>query len=281
MKKLLLTLVICMFAFGMAYAQDPGDQDSIIIETLTVPLGTDSIYVWMYAVTDDSVFYYNIPLRFTSSGEGIHFSHISYYSLLLQWDDTYDSFLVDQDFLRMFAFADLYGEDNPSLNTLGNRLHIMNLVFAVDPGTVDQVVSIDTTHDSVNGSFLFGLIDGVVSFIPAFVPGEIIYGNPTGIGDDPIELPTEIALRQNYPNPFNPETNINFELPASQDVSLEVYNILGQNVKSLANGVYDAGYHTVSWNGTNNNGENVPSGIYFYSLKTADFSKTNKMMLIR
>ncbi len=279
MKKLLLILVICTFAFGMAYADDPGTQDSVIIQTTVAPMGTETIYVWMYAVTDDSVFFYNIPLSITSTGQGIHFDHVAYFSLLLQWDDTYDSFLVDENYLRMIAWADIGGDDNPSLHTLGARLHVMNLVFTVDPGSESQVVSIDTTYDPVNGSLLFGLEGGVNEFVPAFVPGEIMYGALDA--DDPIELPTEIALRQNYPNPFNPETNINFELPASQDVSLEVYNILGQNVKSLANGVYEAGYHTVSWNGTNNSGENVPSGIYFYSLKTADFSKTNKMMLIR
>ena len=115
-----------------------------------------------------------------------------------------------------------------------------------------------------------------------FVPGHIKFGDPVVGVDDPIvEIPTEFALDQNYPNPFNPETKMSFDLPKAQNVSLEVYNLLGQHVKTLANGMYDAGSHTVSWNGTNKSDEDVPSGIYFYSLRTEEFSKTNKMMLIR
>ncbi len=282
MKKLMLALAVCLFSFGMANADDPGAQDSLIVQITEVDTSATEIYVWMYALTDDSVFYYNCPLRFTTDGEGINFSHVSYFSLLLAWDDTFDSLLIDQDFLRMFGWADISGGDNPPLLTNGARLHILNLVFTVDPVAVDQYVHIDTTNDPINGSLLFGLIGGVESFVPAFVPGYIKFGDPISGIEDPIaELPSEFALKQNYPNPFNPDTKLSFDLPQAQNVSLEVYNLLGQHVKTLANGMYDAGSHTVSWNGTNNNGEDVPSGIYFYSLRTEEFSKTNKMMLIR
>lgn len=282
MKKLLLALAVCLFTFGMANAQDPGDPDSMIIQVTQVPNTDTVIFVWVYMTTDDSVFFYTSPLRFEATGEGITYSYTSYFSLLLTWDDVFDSFLVAEDFLRMVAWADIGGPDNFPLLTDNARVHVFNLVFDVDPIAQDQCVFIDTTHDPVNGSLLFGLIGGVESFTPVFVAGRIEFGEcQTGVDDPIAELPTEFALEQNYPNPFNPATNLPFDLPKAQNVSLNVYNILGQHVKTLANGVYGAGSHTVSWNGTNGKGEDVPSGIYFYSLRTEEFSKTNKMMLIR
>jgi len=282
MKKLLLVVAACLFIFGVANAQDPGLQDSVIIQTVDVAPGTDSIYVWIWSFTDDSVAFYNMPMTFTASGSGINFEHMSYYPPLTLWEETFDSLLVPEGFLRMVAWNDLGGpETEPPLNTNGVRHHTWNIVFSVDPGADDpQVVDIDTTYDPVNGEFIFGLVGGVVQFTPAFVPGAIHYG-VLGTDDDPLDIPTEFALKQNYPNPFNPSTNMLFDLPKAQNVTLEVFNILGQHVKTLANGMYEAGSYTVSWNGTNGNGEDVPSGIYFYSLRTEEFSKTNKMMLIR
>jgi hypothetical protein len=281
MKKLLLALVVCLFTFGMANAQDPGDPDSMIIEITEVPVTDTTIFVWVYMTTDDSVFFYTSPLRFSATGEGITYSHTSYFSLLLTWDDVFDSFLVAEDFLRMVGWADTGGPDNYPLLTDNDRVHVFSLVFNVDPIAEDQWVYIDTTYDQVNGSLLFGLKGGTIGFTPVFMPGHIKFGDPTGIEDDPSVIPTEFALKQNYPNPFNPDTKMSFDLPKGQNVSLQVYNILGQHVVTLASGMYEAGSHTVSWNGTNGRGENVPSGIYFYSLRTEEFSKTNKMMLIR
>jgi len=281
MKKLLLALAVCLFTFGMANADDPGDQDSVIIQTIDVAVGTDTAYVWLWSVTDDSVVFYNMPLTFTASGTGINFEYVAYYPPLTQWEETFDSLLVPEGFLRMVAWNDLGGADEPPLHTNGVRHHTWNLVFSIDANATNpQVVDIDTTYDNINGEFIFGLVGGVEQWTPGFIPGAIHYG-VTGIDDDLDNIPTEFALKQNYPNPFNPDTKLLFDLPKAQNVSLDVYNILGQHVINLASGMYDAGRYTISWNGTNSNGEDVPSGIYFYSLRTAEFAKTNKMMLIR
>jgi hypothetical protein len=85
----------------------------------------------------------------------------------------------------------------------------------------------------------------------------------------------------NYPNPFNPETEISFSLPERTQVSLIIYNILGERVKTLVNGEVDAGTHTVSWNGKDEAGKQVASGIYFYRLKTETFDQTKRMVLMK
>jgi len=93
-------------------------------------------------------------------------------------------------------------------------------------------------------------------------------------------IPTAFALLGNYPNPFNPATNIAFALPENGSVSLKIYNIAGQLVKSYE-GYYEAGNHTITWDGTNLNGENVASGIYFYRLLAGSFSATKKMVMTK
>ena len=94
-------------------------------------------------------------------------------------------------------------------------------------------------------------------------------------------VPTVFALKQNYPNPFNPSTTITYDVPEDTKLNLTIYNLLGQKVKTLYSGNQLAGtYHTI-WNGTNERGQSVASGIYFYRLETKSFVKTQKMLLIK
>jgi len=105
---------------------------------------------------------------------------------------------------------------------------------------------------------------------------------PTGIGDHiPGEPVAGFTLQQNYPNPFNPATTIIFTLPAAEQVTLKVYNLLGQEVKTLLSGFLSSGKHEAEWNGTDGNNVEVPSGIYLYRLETRYFSESGKMVLIR
>ncbi len=89
------------------------------------------------------------------------------------------------------------------------------------------------------------------------------------------------ALNGNYPNPFNPETTISFSVKETSPVAIEIYNVKGQLVKTLVNEVKASGNHTVVWNGKDNNGRNVTSGVYFYKMNTGKFSSTKKMILMK
>jgi hypothetical protein len=94
-------------------------------------------------------------------------------------------------------------------------------------------------------------------------------------------LPTGFNLSQNYPNPFNPETRIEFSLPHTGQVTIEIYNILGQKVKTLVNERLSAGKKTVTWDGTDDSGALVSSGVYLYRIKPGDFVEAKKMVLLR
>ncbi len=94
-------------------------------------------------------------------------------------------------------------------------------------------------------------------------------------------LPADYALFQNHPNPFNPETDILFQLPIASHVVLKVYDALGQEVRTLADAPYAAGYHQVRWDGKDDNGQPSSSGTYFLNLKAGDFFQKMKMSLVR
>ncbi|HEX9916422.1 MAG TPA: T9SS type A sorting domain-containing protein [candidate division Zixibacteria bacterium] len=105
----------------------------------------------------------------------------------------------------------------------------------------------------------------------------------TGVEDDDQEsnIPSEFALAQNYPNPFNAETAIEYSLVRNCQVKLVIYNILGQEVKTLVNEQQTVGRKKVIWDGKNQNGETVSSGIYFYRIQAEGFVQSKKMLLLK
>jgi len=113
---------------------------------------------------------------------------------------------------------------------------------------------------------------------------------PTGIGDDGGEnisgsrIPRGFLLRQNFPNPFNPSTTIQFELDAVKaqaDVDLSIYSLRGKRVRTLVSGTLDKGSHVVHWDGTDDRGTPLPSGVYIYRLAIGGDNSTRKMLLVR
>jgi hypothetical protein len=92
---------------------------------------------------------------------------------------------------------------------------------------------------------------------------------------------SSFEMKQNSPNPFNPETAIKFNLPAASRVRLNVYNILGQVVRTLVDEELTAGAHSVIWDGKNGHGSDVASGVYFYRIKAGNFESTMRMTLLR
>jgi len=98
---------------------------------------------------------------------------------------------------------------------------------------------------------------------------------------DEVVIPQTTKLTGNYPNPFNPTTTIAFDLARTGHVTLDIYNIKGQKVRSLANNVMEAGQHTVVWNGADDAGHSVSSGVYFYRMTTVGHSQMKKMLLLK
>ena len=96
-----------------------------------------------------------------------------------------------------------------------------------------------------------------------------------------IALPTSYALHNNYPNPFNPVTNILYDIPELTDVKLEIFNVMGQRVRTLAQGTHEAGRYQIVWNATNDIGESLSSGMYIYRIQAGDFVSVKKLVLMK
>lgn len=95
------------------------------------------------------------------------------------------------------------------------------------------------------------------------------------------ELASGFELFQNYPNPFNPTTDIEFLLSQSGQAKIEIFNISGQKVRTLVDQHLEAGHKVINWDGRDDSGKDVSSGIYFYRIETSEFSQTRKMVLLR
>ena len=94
-------------------------------------------------------------------------------------------------------------------------------------------------------------------------------------------IPGKFALRQNFPNPFNPTTEIRYDLPEEGFVSLAIYNMMGQKVRTLRSETMQPGYHSMVWDGRNDVGSQVATGMYFYSIHTGSFQATKKMLFLK
>jgi len=101
----------------------------------------------------------------------------------------------------------------------------------------------------------------------------------TGINDVQTNNASAYKLIGNYPNPFNPSTTIEFTIPSSQKTSVAIYDILGREIRTLYNKQLNGGSHSVVWDGKDNTGSIVNSGIYIYRIKTADKTLAGKMIL--
>lgn len=103
---------------------------------------------------------------------------------------------------------------------------------------------------------------------------QVIYGNAP-------QLPVEYALSQNYPNPFNPTTEVQFTVPQTSDVTIIVFDMLGQEVRTLYAGQVGRGTYSVQWDGLNNSGNKMSSGSYIYRMIAGDFAQSKKMILMK
>lgn len=119
-----------------------------------------------------------------------------------------------------------------------------------------------------------------VDFTPGWVPAKV--DAVKEVKGEPSAIPNSFALGQNYPNPFNATTLIQFNLPKTSNVKLEIFNVLGQKVRTLVDEVLQPGYKQVIWDGKDQSGRQVASGVYFYRIKAKDlFTDMKKMVLLK
>lgn len=120
---------------------------------------------------------------------------------------------------------------------------------------------------------------GLTLIIPILAGGQIVVGDPTGIEDDR-PVPESFVLSQNYPNPFNKQTRITFNLASPGEVGLEIFDLLGRSVTTVFAGLADEGETVAGWDGRSACGDDMPSGVYYYRLRTANGESIVKKMTL-
>ncbi|RMD58562.1 T9SS C-terminal target domain-containing protein, partial [Candidatus Parcubacteria bacterium] len=174
-------------------------------------------------------------------------------AIQLTWDESQDA-----DFAYFALYKD--GATEPVVKTI--ELSYLDTDVAVGESHNYTLTAFDFAGNESEGA--------EVSLVVTSVAGE-----------PPSAIPKAFALHQNYPNPFNPETVIGFDVPEKSLVRIEIYNILGQKVRTLADRSYAPGTYKVRWDGMDASGRRLPTGVYAYRLRAGQTTITRKMMLIR
>lgn len=269
-------MIICLSAY--VFADDPGQPDSVIVGLVAIEPGVPSIMLPLYVVTDDPVVNFILPFEWISSDGLIHPSSAFYFNTVLDWDEADDTLNMVDSHIILTGTCDTGGDPNPVLNTGYERELLALIRIVIHENAEEQFMQLDYTYDLDFGPPVFWLDNGE-DLQPIIVPGGLYY-QTVGLDEDG-DLPHEFALLQNYPNPFNMTTDIAFTLPEHSNVSLEIYDVLGRKIINLLSGNLDAGRYTVSWDGNDESGDAVSSGMYFYTLKVGDGNITKKMVLLK
>lgn len=224
-----------------------------------------------------------------------------YYSVYGIYMGFFEWFRSDTNWIYVYRFEDsldlpifnlhanvdepyIYGKEEYQKTTLRRRdtlsifnetIKILEFVLEAFPDATYEFIFSEKygfiKHDNIGyGGWSYSNLIGCV------IDG-LVYGDTTTVGiNDEVEFPTEFVLHQNYPNPFNPNTNICFYLPSGADVSLKVYNLFGEEIKTLVNEYLSAGSYTELFNG-----KGLSSAVYIYSLWVNEFVQNKKMTLLK
>ncbi len=279
MLRLILMISFIMAFMAPVSAQDPGQPDSLIIELVSAEPGVPSVMLPIYVVTDNPVTEIVLPIEWDSPDDQINASGVYYFEPLLSWDQMEDNIDMTNSHILISGVSDTGGDPNPVLHTNYQRQLVMFIRMVIHPQAEEQFVPVSAYEDAIHGSTKFTLEDGSTVYEPVTISGGLLY-QAVGIEDAPV-IPSEISLNQNYPNPFNMNTEINFAIPSRSYVTLEIYNILGRKIKTLLSGYLDTGRYSAKWDGTDERGNKVSSGMYFYSLKSEDTKLSRKMLLLK
>lgn len=175
-----------------------------------------------------------------------------------------------------YTYEKVYQDSVP-----GGDPRVYDITFAGDGTSLDQNGGNSLTD--LNGN-------GMPEFLIAYEDGDSLQNWIVMVESDQVlsievnpgsQVLNTYTLRQNYPNPFNPSTTISYQLPVREHVSLKIYDSLGKEIKTLVNGVQNAGENISNWDGTNNAGDKVVSGFYIYKLKAGKTQLSKRMVLVK
>jgi hypothetical protein len=196
---------------------------------------------------------------------------------------------ADNDTLIQFSWGKSYDVDSEINYTLTIELEFFGNVYTdihedisdtsigISSNSLDPILEVTSQDEAV----LTYYVHATDEEYTVSDTGEFVLSREAlGIDDDAV-IPEVFALHQNYPNPFNPVTTLRYDLPEQSLVNITIYDMLGRQVKTIINQTQEAGFKSVIWNATNNQGNPVSAGVYLYQIQAGEFVQTKKMVLLK
>lgn len=278
----------------LSVQDDFTSSDFLLVTDVTFPLNLEPTESWTASVSfsptiantyvDSLVFGTDNPEQSLISlrvwGEGV----AAFPEIYIHPDDqTHDFELVEPGENEFWSFY-IYniGESNLHINSLTvNQPEFSYIVFSATIGAGDSTLATiyfepdENTPDSVSDTLHIWSNDPAANPYPI-----LLYAQTVGIDDPEAQEFNQFLLYQNHPNPFTEQTKIAFQIPFQTRVRLTIYNSAGQEVRHLADQVVSPGRYEFYWDGTGDNGQKVPAGVFFYRLATSDFVRSNRLVFL-
>lgn len=251
------------------YCRVPADSNTTYLYPFPAPYLERSIFRHMGTAPEDS----NWMMQLSED-------------LVVNPDRAWDTFVTDYDDISHWWVSMFPTGSKDQRFWSGHRILLATMTFLLED---TMTVCLDTCFWPPASNLNFIVIHEGWAKIPRPGTGtgsfEVCFGPSVSyvreIGDFEEGRPTEFSLSQNYPNPFNPYTNFRFTLAKSVHVKMEIFNIVGQRVRTLVDEDMKAGTYLADWDGKDEKGNSVSSGIYFYRMEAGDFSDMKKMLLVK
>jgi hypothetical protein len=272
---ILLALAVGVSLMSLAYAKDVGKRDVLRLSDAVLEDGEYKVAV--NVINDEELAALDIPLRFGQPGDPIELVRVDFSQRVADWDFTHAAIDNQNKTVILGLISELIGtRQSADLKVAAEgQAKVADLVFKVDGEFDASFETFTTERPGHELTFIYNQdVNGkptVKSITPDFEADVTFKGSV---------LPDEYALSQNFPNPFNPSTSFTLSLPEASDYSIRIFNVAGQLVRSF-DGRLEAGVHEVTWEGNNNQGAKVASGVYFYRAEANGFTETRKMMMLK
>jgi len=284
-------LIISNIHIGESQNDYPNTAFSVTVDSLIIPPeGSDSIVVYFYP---EVAGFYNGSLSFETNdvsnpthNEAVHGTGLS----------PVREIFIETD----FASDTIYYYDAPlGDSTYAEYAYITNI--GLTTLEIDDIVATEPFYVFISDASLDLLeyLELPIFFIPdseGSYSGTVtiysndsdeeeviinLYGETETLSIDEIPIPEKFTLHQNYPNPFNPVTTLRYDLPEDAVVNITIYDMMGRVVNTLVNGSQTAGYMSIQWNATDDEGKPVSAGLYLYTIQAGEFVQTKKMVLLK
>jgi hypothetical protein len=281
-RKSAIVLTLLLLAVpAMLLSADLGKRDILRVGEAEFTSDTE-FTVTLEVIHDENIAAMDLPLTFT---EGVILTEVTFEDTRVSdFDERIVNIDNENNRVNIGLINMVYAlKEQPTLKPVaGADNTVAVLHFTIDNPALEsfEIGHYKTEAPYHELMFVYNQYDNgtpmVRDLVPTLEDGIVsLKGGPTA------NLPTTFELSQNVPNPFNPTTQLMFALPQAAKVNLTVYNVLGQRVTTLVDDYMNAGYQTVTWNGTDYSGRDVSSGVYFYRLSTDQFTDTKKMLLLK